>query len=207
MRLIRHHIALLVFFVTLVLAWAAFPAWRDYWLNEDQLIEWASFVFFGAAAVVLLFFVKPRTSKDLAVGLLCLVAALDEISFGERLFGFAAPVVGGVKIDGAHDLIEFLRIIPKEVLGLSQMQHLALLAGVVGICLWVGWRLARSFSWRWDAEDSLVLVAMGAVSLAMLIDAHVLGFDRLGVAMEEILETSAGFAMFLFARFRMMRGM
>jgi hypothetical protein len=31
---------------------------------------------------------------------------LDEVSFGERLFGLAMPLVGGLKIDAAHDGFE-----------------------------------------------------------------------------------------------------
>lgn len=201
-RLIRHHIALALFFVAMVAVWAAFPAWRPFWMKEDQWIEWASFLFFAVAGFLLLVRVRPQTTKDLAVGLLCVVAALDEISFGERIFGFVAPTVGGVKVDGAHDLIELLRIVPKEVLGLGKAAHLALLLVIVGLCLWIGVRLMRKFSWRWDAEDSLVIVACIAVSVAMLIDAHVAGFRALGAPMEEILETSAGFAMFLYARYR-----
>lgn len=171
-------------------------------MNEDQWIEWASFLFFAAAAFVLLLRVSPRTTKDIAVGALCLLAALDEISFGERIFGFVAPSVGGVKIDGAHDLIEFLRIVPKEVLGLDKLAHLALLLVLVGLALWGIYHMARRFSWRWDAEDSLGVVACLAVAVAMMIDAHVLGFKHLAVEMEEILETSAGFGMFLYARYR-----
>jgi hypothetical protein len=201
-RLIRHHIALAIFFLSLVIAWVAFPAWRGFWMNEDQWIEWASFLFFGAAAFVLLLRVTPRTTKDIAVGALCLLAALDEISFGERIFGFVAPSVGGVKIDGAHDLIEFLRIVPKEVFGLGKVAHLALLLVLVGLALWGIYRMAQRFSWRWDAEDSLGLVACLAVAVAMLIDAHVFGFKHLSVEFEEILETSAGFGMFLYARYR-----
>ncbi len=201
-RLIKHHIALGVFFLSLVVAWAAFPVWRGFWMNEDQWIDWASFLFFGAAAFVLLLRVSARTTKDIAVGALCLLAALDEISFGERIFGFVAPSVGGVKIDGAHDLIEFLRIVPKEVLGLGKGAHLALLLVLVGLALWGIYHMARRFSWRWDAEDSLGVVACLAVAVAMMIDAHVLGFKHLAVEMEEILETSAGFGMFLYARYR-----
>ncbi|MFY0662144.1 MAG: hypothetical protein JXR15_16745 [Shimia sp.] len=201
-RLIRHHIALAVFFLSLVVAWAAFPVWRGFWMNEDQWIEWASFLFFAAAAFGLLLRVSPRTTKDISVGALCLLAALDEISFGERIFGFVAPSVGGVKIDGAHDLIEFLRIVPKEVLGLGKVAHLALLLVFVGLALWGIYHMARRFSWRWDAEDSLGVVACLAVAVAMMIDAHVLGFKHLAVEMEEILETSAGFGMFLYARYR-----
>ena len=205
-RLIRHHIALAVFFLSMVVAWAVFPAWRGFWMNEDQWIEWASFLFFAAAAFVLLLRVSPRTTNDIAVGALCLLAALDEISFGERIFGFVAPSVGGVKIDGAHDLIEFLRIVPKEVLGLGKVAHLALLLVLVGLALWGIYHMARRFSWRWDAEDSLGVVACLAVAVAMMIDAHVLGFKHLAVEMEEILETSAGFGMFLYARYRALAG-
>ena len=69
-RLIRHHIALAVFFLSLVVAWAVFPAWRGFWMNEDQWIEWASFLFFAAAAFVLLLRVSPfsYTSLTLATG-------------------------------------------------------------------------------------------------------------------------------------------
>jgi len=154
---------------------------------------------------VLLLRVSPRTTKDIAVGALCLLAALDEISFGERIFGFVAPSVGEVKIDGAHDLIEFLRIVPKEVLGLGKVAHLALLLVLVGLALWGIYHMARRFSWRWDAEDSLGVVACLAAAVAMMIDAQVLGFKHLAVEMEEILETSAGFGMFLYARYRARR--
>lgn len=75
----------------LALAWLA-PAWYEPLVQEDRLVEWATFTFFAAAAVAgLTRAVRGRRPGDLLVGLFCVAAAGEEISWGQRLVGYLPP--------------------------------------------------------------------------------------------------------------------
>ncbi len=66
-------------------------------LQEDGWAEWATFLAFGAAAFINLRAARVRTSAPLArlacfgLGLFCLFVAGEEISWGQRVFGFRPP--------------------------------------------------------------------------------------------------------------------
>lgn len=76
------------------------------YMQEDQAAEMIGALVFAAAAL-LSALAAFRGVGLLAVftSLLCTAAFLDEMSFGERHIGFAAPVVGGTKIDALHDIL------------------------------------------------------------------------------------------------------
>ncbi len=66
-------------------------------VQEDQYLEWSSFwAFFGASLIYLLVARQLRTVGKpiwlaLAFAVFCLVVALEEISWGQRLFGYRPP--------------------------------------------------------------------------------------------------------------------
>lgn len=75
----------------LAIAWLA-PAWYEPLVQEDRLVEWCTFTCFAAAAVAgLARAARGRRLGDLLVGLFCVAAAGEEISWGQRLFGYLPP--------------------------------------------------------------------------------------------------------------------
>ncbi len=75
----------------LALAWLA-PARYEPLVQEDRLVEWCTFTFFAAAAVTgLVTALRERRVGDLMVRLFCVAAAGEEISWGQRLFGYLPP--------------------------------------------------------------------------------------------------------------------
>lgn len=75
----------------LALAWLA-PARYEPLVQEDRLVEWWTCTLFAAAAVAgLTRAVRERRFGDLLVALFCVAAAGEEISWGQRLFGYLPP--------------------------------------------------------------------------------------------------------------------
>ena len=119
-------------------------AWHpdDWLISEDGLLEaFSALLYVGAAlfggATLLrlgrgahpaLWFIVP-------LGLVC---ALDEISYGARLFGFEAPALkGGGEFDGVHDLIilakrEFDALAVDDLLLAVAVGALAISASLLG---------------------------------------------------------------------------
>lgn len=61
-------------------------------LQEDHAIEWTTFwLFLAAGAVGVARAIPPRRLFDLLVGVFCIFVAGEEISWGQRLVGYAAP--------------------------------------------------------------------------------------------------------------------
>lgn len=108
MKYIR--ILLLFFTVSMLIASAVYfmmPENRT-WLEEDRLIEnLTGFLFFVTFLLGLIFALKGNPQRKALIflsiaGLICL---FEELSFGERLFGFRMPEIMGFKIDALHDLL------------------------------------------------------------------------------------------------------
>jgi hypothetical protein len=75
----------------LALAWLA-PARYEPLVQEDRLVEWWTCTLFAAAAVAgLTRAIRGRRFGDLLVALFCVAAAGEEISWGQRLFGYLPP--------------------------------------------------------------------------------------------------------------------
>ncbi|HEY0997624.1 MAG TPA: hypothetical protein VGD77_16660 [Gemmatimonadaceae bacterium] len=75
----------------LALAWLA-PAHYEPLVQEDRVVEWWTFTLFAAAAVAgLARALRGRRFGDLLVALFCVTAAGEEISWGQRLFGYLPP--------------------------------------------------------------------------------------------------------------------
>jgi predicted ATP-grasp superfamily ATP-dependent carboligase len=75
--------------------------------EEDRFLETlTALVFAGGVLVGIAAFVRGRTAPAfyLIVPACSLLGLLDEISFGQRLFGFELPRLRHFEIDGVHDL-------------------------------------------------------------------------------------------------------
>lgn len=209
---------LLVFIsaVDTYLAWLVtrkYPAFRYLIIQEDQLVENLSAVFFFIAfGLGIYFFLKLRRiqSRPLLIGiaLVGLNGFLDEISFGERIFHFTPPVIGGVQFDAVHDIVE---IIYKNV------PFTPGLLAVIGVFVTVPviWLLMRLFKGGWDrAVEKVVRCFSTPTPYFMLLFVFFLGtaivFDldalpvshwyrRLFFSLEEVFEMNAAFDLCLFS--------
>jgi hypothetical protein len=77
-------------------------------LVEDGPVETATAIAFIVAAVVGVVMIRRSAAARVywAIPAFALVAALDELSFGARIFGFGSPTIGGVKVDSLHDVFD-----------------------------------------------------------------------------------------------------
>ena len=92
------------------LAYIFAPEWRGNIINEDHVVEQATTLTFAAAFLIGV--TSIMRSQGLAsrklhalIPVAGLIGFLDELSFGERVFGFTAPTLYGIDIDGTHDLV------------------------------------------------------------------------------------------------------
>ena len=78
---------------------ASYPEFAYFTVQEDEFLEWATFWGFAIASVV--FFLSANNQHEnerripwflVGVGLFCLVVAMEEISWGQRLLGYRPPV-------------------------------------------------------------------------------------------------------------------
>jgi hypothetical protein len=187
--------------LTCVTVYTLVPEWRNQFADEDSLIEWCTAVFYLGGFLLGMHAVsRSRAGRRvrlllLAVPMLCLLGLLEELSYGERLFGFQAPEIYGTKFDALHDI----GLLVSNVFGGAALLATAL--GSAGIAFWLLRRVdlqRRAFELL-KAHPALrfVLAALILGLLAQVID---LGFasSRLVIAAEESLEMYGALAM-LFA--------
>lgn len=144
-RLLRLAIGLLALTLTagLILA-AADPQRLADWGREDGPIENLTAAGFALAALragCCLVAERRLRPRLVLLGLFALLCALDELSWGERLFGLRMPQLAGVQIDAAHDLVDLLVAVGQR----HPWKLLALLAPLLAVLLWVGH--ARRRTW------------------------------------------------------------
>ncbi|MFM2402476.1 MAG: hypothetical protein RL223_356 [Pseudomonadota bacterium] len=111
------------------------------WGQEDGPIETLTAAVFALAALraaCCLPRQRPLPPMIVPLGGFALVCALDELSWGERLFGLRMPQLGGVQIDAVHDLVDL-------VLGVGGRHPWAMLAVLTPLLLIVArtWRAQR----------------------------------------------------------------
>ena len=189
---------------------AARPDLRPLLLDEDELVEWGSVLaYYGAFGVAAVRLREGRVGRDLllaAVAAFALLAALDELSFGERLLGWQPPEVMGTKLDGAHDLA---MIAKKAILRWAERPYLV--AGLLAAAAAAGAGAAlailarRGRRPRLGAEAWLLALAAAMLATAQAADLNLqaLGSRVLGpLGAEEVLEMGAGLALLGFALLR-----
>ncbi|MDY6782358.1 MAG: hypothetical protein SW833_07370 [Cyanobacteriota bacterium] len=116
-----------------------FPTLRDNLIEEDKFLEnLTALVFLQAfivSAINLYRFNHLYKKKIyLFIPAISLLGFLDELSFGERIFKFSAPVVYGTKIDAAHDLFNLIKKVYTKKIGtqiaLSFQQFIFIIATI-----------------------------------------------------------------------------
>lgn len=175
---------------------------RGYFVHEDSLIEnlTAAFYLFTFFAALLLLKNQRVSSVNSRRWLIMLSAVgllgfLDEISFGERLFDLAMPVLGDTKIDAVHDVVE-LALNQAAGLGSGQKQLLVLILFCLLALAFVAILKHAGRLWGSIVTDRhlpLYVLLTGFVSLgcaALILDTGWFRF-RGAVALEEFFELNA----------------
>lgn len=180
---------------------------RSLLTEEDQLIENLSAVLFLGSGLLGLWLLLRSTGQRkiyLLVTALGLIGFLDELSFGERIFGFSMPSVAGVKIDGVHDLVRLpLRPLRQLLLASSSATAVAVLVILViaavllitavshreRLRVWAGSIMVHPPYLAWSIFATLIVVAI-------LLDERIIRFRNL-VFLEELLEMNAALALLL----------
>ena len=180
---------------------------RDFLVDEDRLIESLSaavfFLAFLGGAVLLVRGVRRRFDRRwlMLVTSLGLLGFLDELSYGERIFGLKMPKIAKIKLDAAHDVIDWLYY--EGPLVVARHRGLCLLGLVAAIVL-ISFGLIRLRHRLWDLacdRGNYPLYALLAFFVAFLACAVTIDLGILDPwstdlpIVEELLELSAAIAL------------
>ncbi len=187
--------------------WVWLPARRHSLLTEDDFVEnLTALCFSGTFLAGLVFALRARDGvggKTFALlAALGLVGALDEVSFGERLFEWSMPVVAGVKLDAVHDVLYLAYVLVGD--WMRTQGHLAsgLAAGaVLAAVARVGWHyrspLTECLAAARPRPPHLLVLAFGAcTAVALVLDLEIVDSDALRM-LAEVLELNGALALFL----------
>lgn len=182
----------------------AFPAYRPILGGEDGFVETLSAITFLASFLygIATFAARSAIVYPKLLGLLSLIGLvgfLDEMSFGERLFGLSMPSIGDNKLDAVHDIFTLSYQLYGNV-------FLVIIFGVLITVVVLAW-LHRTYinanlHRLVPSQQACMLLGVFAMLLtaAILIDldflAHGFGFYFL----EELLELNAALSLFLCCR-------
>lgn len=191
--------AALLFFSSL---YALFPDLRSALIRENDVLENLTLLFFaeGLLAVLIISFVKQRLTRGyLILGGLCLLACLEELSYGQRFLPFAFPTLpNGATFDALSDLNRVVTL-SFDALGLPWEPFvLAAAALITFIYRRPLFRFVKANT-RPDSIWFYVLFAAGFIALSTLIDSYINPPDTF-VLVEELAEMSAALSL-LFAAF------
>jgi hypothetical protein len=158
---------------------------------EDGPIETATALVFALAIGVGIWAIRTSAAPRIhwLVPGFALVALLDELSFGARIFGWSAPTIAGVEFDSLHDVFDIADRTLGD-LGIGRTMTAAILLAVVlsvGAALFASGRLQQIVAWL-SAHRPLALVAaaIGMLAVAVVID-QIFSSD-LARFVEELLE-------------------
>lgn len=177
--------------------------------EEDSLIENLSALFFLIGGICGCLCYRRCTGHRAAFLLLItlgFLGFLDELSFGERLFGYNAPTIAGVKVDGVHDLVriplrptrQWILTSPSGFLSMVAITFTAatILSVIVFICReklrkWLRLSMTCPSFAAWS-------IFAGLLMIAILLDERLIRLDVLAI-LEELLEMNAALALILVA--------
>ena len=198
-------IYLVIFAVNILTTWVVgmwFPDYRAYLINEDSLVENLSvFFFLSTFSLSFLFVIKSKKNRKALIILLVLglLGFLDEISFGERLFAFNMPFIGGVKIDAVHDFFYLGWIVIKSFTHSSAIFVYLLIGGGAIMAVIVAFKyryklIALISNGYYKQTYILALFFASLIFGAMIIDLEIVHNNAL-FALEESFEMNAAIAL------------
>lgn len=177
------------------------------WLfGEDKAIENLSVLFYVLAFIVATFRCTTSWQSDDRLGWLPGVAALgavgalEELSYGQRVFEFSVYTVGGVELDAAHDFANIAYEALKHGYAANAALTITVSAGFVVLLGYFVVRYAsRTISIVKGSQPLLILsFLVFLLAAAVLIDLEIVRY-RLNFlrVFEEIFELNAALAVFL----------
>lgn len=182
------------------------PEFKSQFIEEDQLIENITVILYLSVFIVGLvglLFSKQKNRKLLIIFIiLALFVTLEELSYGERYYGFSAPRIFDYKMDTVHDLFflffKTIKVI-YEKYGKIVFFIIALASILPLFFLYRAWKYFFPLFFKLIREPEyfyfLLFIVFGFV--ALLFDLGVIKHDFMKF-MEEIMELNAGIAL-LFA--------
>jgi len=197
----------IVFFIFSLLissvVYLLFPDHLNYILQEDDLVEniSACFYFFSFLFAGKTYVMKNTTQNRIVkiIFILGLIGFLEEISYGERVFGLFMPHIAGVKIDAAHDLVKLVYIKIKDFKFLHNIYLYLIISIFVGIIL-VSLRnfLVMEIMPKLMRKPPYMFLLIFAILLLLsqLVDIRPPVYHQAIYVMEEVLEMNASIALF-----------
>ena len=177
--------------------YALCPACRETLIVEDGVTEWVTAALFVASLCVgtrRLARIGFRPRWYWVIPVFGLLGALDELSFGQRLFELDMPVVRHVRIDALHDLVELGYRGGVKVLTAGGLAAFLVVLGIVaGVLLF---RARHRVAGLFERHRPLTYAAFAPVFIApaMLIDLEVFPRYAVVVFVEELCEAMAALA-------------
>ncbi len=166
--------------------------------KEDHLLENLTTGLLLGTAFVGLINWKHRKGNTTAIAIytiLAIIGFLDEVSFGQRLFGFTPPMAGGTSLDGFHDLANMSRKIISTNLQYHPTQTFIISAGLLSALLFCAFKFRFKISGAFKGLKKLKLASVVlsialALLLSQLLDLNIIALSW-STCLEEILELIA----------------
>ena len=181
---------------------------RGYFVSEDSLIEnlTASFYLLTCLfALVLLNIRSTRTMRGrkalMLFSVFGLIAFLEELSYGERLFDIEMPVLSGMKIDAVHD---FFSLGLDLTLSLAAVNQLLIFLGFLTVLVLSAAAIFMYGKRHWEAAVAhqfypaylMALFFVVLIIFSLIIDTGLFEFPGFR-ALEECLELNAALALLM----------
>jgi hypothetical protein len=186
----------------IILSVKLWPASEVALFQEDGLIESGTAIVDGIAALLGFFaiylgVVKGRALLDRlviwSIPILSAICALDEISWGARLFDIQMPEMeGGGEFDGIHDVFVILQRLAVDAAPLTLLVVTVLLLAILVVLVY--WQRGFIFSCvKYALHSPLGRPFASAILLLVLATLLDLAHGRIISSLEEYAELSAGF--------------
>ena len=208
MQYVKLLLAFTILTVTLAtVVFYAFPV-RVWLVGEDNLVENLSVAFYVLAFLAIVYrlavdgYAFPERLCLASVGMLAILGALEELSYGQRLTEFAVPVVAGVEFDALHDIAQVALNILSEGIRTGSVATILWLAGAVILLAWCVARFGRTYLLTARKSEPLLIfsIFVALIAVAIFIDLEVITYKlHLLRVYEEVFEMAAAFAVLMMA--------
>lgn len=183
------------------------PDYRSFFV-EDGLVENLSVLFYVLAFLIAIFrWITIRRDKRRpgwlpGVAALGLMGALEELSYGQRVFEFSVPKVAGIRFDTLHDIVDITLQLVKKSIGSNATFIIVVGAAFAGLLTWLSVRYGRTILARVRQSQPLLIlccliILIGVAQLMdLVVDLGLMHLGRFGI-FEEVFEMNAAFAILL----------
>ena len=195
--------------VILTLLYFLFPKLYHFLFAEDNLVEDLTVLFYLLSFLIGIYFIVRLKEKKhrkiyIAIPFVSLIGALEELSYGQRIFKLKMPYLYDVRIDALHDFIELGHKIIVEQGNTLLYFLLSAIFCFISIVVFLKYR--KYFSQIPDMLRKYPLFGFFLISLSFNLNAQVFDLDLVKPlffeALEEVFEMNGALTM-LFATFSM----